>query len=849
MISLQEFYKIQDKIYDNFNHELDDVKYINKNILQFETFLQSNFVIRNVQRIDLTDTPLNMTYDSIIEYAIKILFQKDLFNNVLLFGLKNDFQNDVAKPFFSRTPNTCIKELQGIHWKMLHDIIGTNRFVDCLINCSVFQLSGKKWIQVIGNRANKPNAPPAWFLNKNRATKQLETVYIKTFLYKTYTKFGSFNPLLDKMSLPELRQTLYRTDSMVLTKKHRKKIDHLLNLLRKNCTKHNNYLPMLNNICPTMPIDKTTHHLDMQSSKKSVTKFVVVVLEKLIPLAMFGSKHNKSKMLAVVSDLVNLPASGMIHINDIMTKIKIKDLNFLYGGIGKKGHEETRTLFKNFALWLLSYFVPRVIKSFFYCTEVSASTLVVYFRHDVWKTITTHFIQEYFAEHLIENVRCRNHSSFLLSSYNHSRMRIIPKKANGEFRLISVPHKGIGEEERTAFRIGRMKTNLPIQAILNHIRHKRKTDFEKIDSPFQIADKLCTFKKSLLKQQNALPELHFMKFDIASCYDSIPRRKLLAVLNDLMKEETNFYVSTYTIHNPWDGRFKVKRLVNSDRKKSTDRLKIDSNQEFFFTTDAVVDAVKYELFETTLWVDDKCYFRKDGVFQGSSYSPLLVDILYDDMIQTHTQFKCLKGEQNLIIRIADDFLIISTSHEQIMNIKKLTQSGFGEYNAKVKKEKIVVTGSQVTTKDDTVLQFCGLDIDIKKLELWKSKQSLNIPLINASSPIGTYHRLIELFKLRLEYHIFNGELNSLDTIKNQIKILMENISDTFIKAFKKKPVERKAFFEFIRNIISNLVAYTSNIDFKKIRYAEMARIMAKEEFKKRLKTSKLKYQNIINSMD
>lgn len=848
MISLQEFFKIGSEGQD-YSEDIDDLKYINKNILQFETFLQSNFVIRNARNIDIVNIPLGISYQETIQYVIRFLLQKNLFDNVLLFGLKNDYQNGVTKPMFSRSPNRYLKELHHIHWRMLCDAIGTKRFIDCLVNCSVFQLKGKAWVQVVGNRANKPNAPPNWLLSKTSIPKAAEIVGMRLFLYKTSSKFGTFSPLRNKMPLNTLRDTIYNTDTIELTKVQKKNIDYQLSILFKNCTKQRYYLPILNNVCPPTPINKATGHLDLQSPKKLVTKFVLLVVEKKVPLSMFGSKRNKSKIFTAISDLINLPLNGVIHINDIMAKIKIKDLDILYGGIGAKSHDQARLLFKSFVIWILSFLVPTIIKSFFYCTEVSASSVVIYFRHDIWKSITQPFVANYFSEYLIENVSCRNHSSLLLSKCNHSRMRIVPKKANGEFRLISVPFKGMDEEEHMAFKLDRLKIKIPIQAILNYIRHKRKTDFEIVDSPFQIASKICSFKKAILKQYGTLPALHFIKFDIASCYDSIPRNKVLSVLTDLLKEETNFYVSTYTIHNPKDGSFRIKRVVNHDRSKnSTDILKIDSNQQYFFTTETMFAAVKHELFETALWVDDKCFLRKDGIFQGSGYSPLLVDILYDDMIQSYPQFKCPEGEQSLIIRIADDFLIVSTSHKQIMDIKELTLSGFGAYNAMVKREKIVVTGSQVTTADNQVLHFCGVDIDIKKLELWKSKQSLNVPLINVTTCIETYHRLIDLLKLRLEYHILDGDLNSFETIREQVKILMENISDVFILAFKNKVVEKGAFIEFTDNIISNLVACTSNIDFRKTCYRQMVKKLFKEEFNKKLKTSKLKYGNLLESI-
>lgn len=849
MISLQEYFKIDDT--EKVEFGIDELKFINKNILQFETFLNTNFVLRNPKKINTPVTPTDITYEEIIDYVIKFLLENKLFNNVITFGLKKNYQNDTTKLVCSRTPNKQVKALKTIHWRMLYNIIGPSKFIDFLINCSVFQLEGKKWQQIIGNRANKPTSPPPWSLMNSEGNSK-DYVSMKPFLYKSYTKFGTFTSLLRNGGINELRQIIYDTQSVELTKVQKKRIDAQLSGLLKNCSKQINYTHMLNNVCPiSFPTDSTTSHLDAKTSKKLVTKFVILMVEKLVPITMFGSKHNKSRIFASISDLINLSLNGVIYLNDILLKIRTKDVKYLYFGNSPSHQNQARFLFKNFMIWLFAIFVPKIIKTFFYCSEVSASPSVVYYRQDVWKTITAPFISQYFSSYLMENVVCRNHSSYTLSNFNHNRMRVVPKRAVGEFRIISVPYKGVDEEEHIAYRINRMKVTVPIQSILNYIRHKRKTDFEKIRSPFQIANKLYNFKKGLLDKYGTLPELYFMKFDVASCYDSIPRKKVMSVLKNLLKRETNFYVSSYTTHNPKDGRLKIKHLVNEDRKKGGDKVRIDNNQNFFFTTQSLLDAVEFEVFKTVLWVDDRCFLRKDGIFQGSGYSPLLVDILYDDMLQHYKQFKCPSNHYNMIIRIADDFLIISTDQQQIQDIKKLAVSGFGEYNASVKQEKIVVTTSQITpsASSNTILQFCGLDIDIKNLEIWKSKESLNVPIIHNTSAIRAYTQVVDMFRLRLEYRTLNGELNSLKTIENQIKILMDNISSIFIEAFKNKIVHTEAFFEFIDNIMVLLCEYSFNMTIADTKYRKRAKKILVEEFIRQLKRQKPKYMEILSRLE
>lgn len=844
MLCLQDHFKLQEIENDDFLR-FEDLKYVNKNILHFETFLKSTFVLRNTNRIEILNIPLEPIYEDVIGFVVRFLLQNSLFNNVLTLGLKHNYQNDVNKPFFSDTPNKQIQRLKNIHWRILFDIVGTARFIDLLVNCSVFQLEGKKWHQILGNRANRPTAPPPWLI-ENSKSKQMNIISLKPFLYRNYKRFGIVEPLIDITNLDKLKQSIFSTWSFDLTKRQEIGVNNQLNLLIKNCSnKKNNYSSMLKIVCPSKSLSNCTSHLDLQTPKKNVVKLVILVLEKLIPLSMFGSKHNKSRILRGVSDLINLPLNGVLYVNDLISKIRMKDVGYLYIGGDRNNHERSQILFKNFIIWIFTIMVPRIIKSFFYCTEISASSNIVYFRHDIWQKLTKPFMSQYFNNYLFENAVCRNHSSYVLSEFNHNRIRVIPKRANGEFRVISVPSKGVDEDEYIAYKINRSRVVVPVMAILNYLRYKKTTDFEKINSPFQLADRLLNFKKKLLKLYGTLPELYFMKFDVASCYDSIPRKKVLSVIETLLQSETNFYVKSYTVYNPTNGRLKVKHLVNDDRKRFPEKLYINNNQEYFFTSQSTLDAIKFELFKTVLWVGDKCYFRRDGIFQGSSYSPLLVDILYDDMIQNFKQFRCHEGQQLLVIRIADDFLIISTDQNQIIEIKDIAVSGFGDYNAVAKKEKIVVLDSKFTASDYQILSFCGLDIDVKNLEIWKSDKSLNVPIINNSSTIRTYSLVLNSFRLRLEYRTLNGLLNSLDTMRNQIEIFMDNISSIFIKAFDKKQVRKGAFLEFTHNLLTLLLEYSYDIKMSKALYIEMVKKSLCKKFSNKMKPHKVKYYDII----
>ena len=236
----------------------------------------------------------------------------------------------------------------------------------------------------------------------------------------------------------------------------------------------------------------------------------------------------------------------------------------------------------------------------------------------------------------------------------------------------------------------------------------------------------------------------------------------------------------------------------------------DSVRTAHLSTEDVTNVLEMELFRTALWVGNQCYLRKDGLFQGSSLSAPIVDLVYDDLLEYYEEFQDIENEDSLILRLADDFFVISTSQRQIIDIKNLTLSGFKEYNATVKKQKIITASSQ--SDNVKVIQFCAVNIFVEKLEVWKESESLNIPNITSLSSNKILWRLSTLFESRLSYGTLDHDLNSLETIINQINYITINIAETFLKAFSENEIDTKMFMKFMEELLTSALGSCSYID-------------------------------------
>lgn len=828
MRSLKEFFKIDlsNRSYEQIFHS----RFTSDNFHDLENLISTHFVIKNNIQINLPKLNFGLDHDTIINYCIVYLMENKLLDNLLTFGYRLGDGKDINDKLYCSMVNTNVQIIKGFLWKQLHEVIGTQNFIFLLINCTVFQIKANIFYdrdendhdhdtlfsrQIIGNRNGLPHLPPRWYRrnmeknlyedSKSKSFLLVHRISNRTYLYKSKRYEQRFVPLLRSLNLVQLRDEVYGLCGITATKSIRRKIDDILLKLIKNCKKNIPYSKILEKICPSKKKIKFEEHLKLASGKKNVIHFIAIMIEKLLPFQIYGSKQNKSVILKNIVKLINLPLHGSFPLIEATENFKLKHLDHLLGEsrcADRQSVDILNVLYSNFFKWLLEVLVPDIVASFFYCSEISGTTEIIFFKHSIWDEISKPFIKNYFKELLHENGQCRNHDSYLLSDYNHCRMRLVPKTAPCEFRLITVPSKGVDAEEHLEFRINQVRNVAPIQSVLKYLRMKKKTHFTKLSSISGISDAISRFKRNLLEKFDILPNLYYMKFDIANCYDSVPRQKVIAVLKELLASKKDFYVRSYTYFDSKKLAVKVKKIVNEIEEPKGSDILIDQVRTYHFTPADVLKAVEIEIFRTSLYVNDICFLRKDGLFQGSSFSALLVDLIYDDLLLHYKEFESKPNVDSLILRIADDFLVISTSKTQIDDINRLAISGFKLYNASVKKEKIYLMSSQNSAEQH--FTFCALRINIKKLEVLKESSSFNKPFVSLTSISQIYKRLNSILETRLSYKTLSSNINSVETILEQVKHITSNLAEISFVAFGDKNITKDSFMTFITHVINSI---------------------------------------------
>lgn len=815
-----------------------------------ESLLLSSFIVKNPRQLTPPQT-FSKNHKFIVDDCIIFLLDNKLFDNVLTYGYRIARSGHVNATLHCESTNSNVSSIKSGPWNLLHNLVGSEVFVNILINCSIFVYNGTFFKQIVGNSMNEPHVPPLWYkrmIKREQSNRKNSPISNNKFLHRAHQNFKP-SKLLPRET-KDLMNDIFKDFLEASTSAGKRRLRRFEILFKKAIENHQKvkHIYILNSICPALQTSTATSHQELQSAKKCVLKFVTVIIEKTFPQELFGSKRNKARLFSKIALLLNLKLNERVPSHLLTEGIKLKEISWLgkpTERIDKLEREKRQEIFEAFVHWLFEKFVPKLLYTFFYCTEVSSAIEILFFRQDVWKNMTSGFLSSYIDKHLVENSQCEIHDSYSYSNFNHGFLRLVPKKARGEFRVISVPFKGADSDELAEYRDNLRNVIKPTICVLDHIRNQTKTHFKKLYSPMQVAENLRDFKNKIREKHKSsngeMPPLFFIKFDIASCYDSIPVKKALAIISNSLSSENEFYVRTQSLYDSRKGVFKRTSVVNGSLSPRQGDIYIDNVRTCYLSKHDIMNVLDMEINKTAIRLNKKCYLRKDGLFQGFGLSATIVDILYDDLLKHYAEFHPQDDSETLILRLSDDFLVISTDEARIKSIEKLVLNGFQEYNATINLNKIMTTSSLPLVSN--VVSFCALNINMRTLEVWKSQEALNVLSSNSQSPKELYEKLKWLFNMRMSYNVANLHLNSWETILIHIENAISNVAESFINCFMGKKVTYEGFSEFIEGIIY-LASCCCEVSETDVYYTELRSIIL-QGFLNKLSTRQSRFRNAI----
>jgi telomerase reverse transcriptase len=126
-------------------------------------------------------------------------------------------------------------------------------------------------------------------------------------------------------------------------------------------------------------------------------------------------------------------------------------------------------------------------------------------------------------------------------------------------------------------------------------------------------------------------------------------------------------------------------------------------------------------------IGKKFYRQKEGIPQGSVLSSLLCNYFYADLEARHLRF--LQSGNSLLLRLIDDFLLITTERSHAKKFLQVMHDGLPAYGVRVNPDKTLVNFEAVINgkKVERLVgnhnfPYCGSFIDTKSFDITKDRE-------------------------------------------------------------------------------------------------------------------------------
>ncbi len=417
--------------------------------------------------------------------------------------------------------------------------------------------------------------------------------------------------------------------------------------------------------------------------------------------------------------------------------------------------QKRREIFLEFLYYVFDSLLIPLIRSNFHVTESNAhQNRLFYFRHDVWRTMTEPAMTNIKLT-MFEDIKTLKAKKLLdARTLGFSQIRLLPK-VNG-LRPITNLRRRVTKLQDGKVALGR-SVNSVMTPVFNALDFEKRREPGLIGSAlFSVGDmypKLRAFATKLGCGNALNRTLYFAKADAKSCFDTIPQRKVVK----LMEQITSGDVYRLARHS----EIKCTRTYHYRRADDVEMLK--PTRKFITTAKAAIDFTTFDEFvdggraddkKNTIFVESvvptsqkrerlldlleehvqmnllkvgkKFYRQKAGIPQGSVLSSLLCNFFYAQLEKEYFAF--LEPDESLLLRLIDDFLLITTNKDHAKRLLQTMHDGVEEYGVEVNPAKslanfdVEINGHQVPrSMDDLKFPYCGNLIDTRTLTITKDR--------------------------------------------------------------------------------------------------------------------------------
>lgn len=595
--------------------------------------------------------------------------------------------------------------------------------------------------------------------------------------------------------------------------------------------------------------DPESSFLPYTSSPDQVSAFCQSIMTKVVPHGLFGTEDegraNWQKILGHIDRFVQMRKFESLSLHDVCQGLKVKTLEWLVPDNVSSSHNPSvsdmrkRTeILQELVFYVFDSLLIPLLRSNFYITESGIHrNRLLFYRHDVWERLCQPTIASLRLGSLVRLKKIPPHSKRCLPELGYSTIRFLPKDV-GTRPIANLRRRAI--ETRDGKRILALSTNERLAHIFSIFNFERQDDrgvFRSDSFSLQsLGERLSEFKAQIPDLLHC--SLYFVKVDIQSAFDSIPQEKLLHIVNKIFKH--NLYYSTHHA----EGRYQrtaqgpsrthsVFRFVRSARTQQAAQTDInlpvallENKKHVIFSDVSRYKAIPSDDAKKLLQQHIRCnvvelgrhlYRKTEGIAQGSVLSSLLCTFFYNNFEIEALSF--LDSRKSLLLRIMDDFLLISTDKADALRFMLAMKEGDANHGIRVHPEKslvnfdLAIDGIQVPKlAASSCFPFCGLFIDTATLQVSKNRvrkdnaitNSLTVDL-HGQVGVKFKRRVLSSLRIQLQKVLLNRSLNDKTRIARTV---VESVQETAMKMhqyYNNMPTAKRPSSSFLIETIRQLM--------------------------------------------
>lgn len=590
---------------------------------------------------------------------------------------------------------------------------------------------------------------------------------------------------------------------------------------------------------------------ELASPIASVSAFCQAVLANIIPNGFWGGAevqtHNRTRVLKKIDHFIRMRRFEQLSLHEVLQDMKVRDTVTPKPCPGRaqltieqltdidwltppnlKGQKCSRSetqkrleIFLEFLYYIIDSILIPLIRSNFYVTESSVHKYrLFFFRHDTWRYVAEPAMAA-LKTTMFEEVKLDDALRILDSRrLGFSQVRLLPKGLN---------MRPITNLRRRTLLKGRKKLLGPsINTILGPVGSMLK--LEKTLNPgrlgsamFSVGDIYKRIKQFKAKLAPSEKPFYFAKVDVQGAFDSIPQQAVIELMGGIPSEDEYKIVKHVEVKPSEMAQTKVTKSrplkkwqasarTASDRTTFKDMLEsqlagnrrdtvfVESVASRSFKTRALMALMTTHIQDNLVKIGKKYYRQKNGIPQGSVLSSALCSYFYADLEQTQLSF--VQADDSLLLRLIDDFLLITTDRAKATRFVTVMHRGLPAYRVVVNPDKTLVnfdmsTGSKSVPKlgpdRGEWFPYCGTLINTDSLAITKNRETTS----TAQRPGGG---AVVFDSLTVEYGRYPGQnfkrkmLNAFriqshlmffDTTHNPPPTVLSNLYSAFIETASK----------------------------------------------------------------